>query len=141
MIYEELIDQRETIKRAKVVLKDYKKILAYLDSEIYYSQLRTSWNIGEPLGGSPPTTLDRLIKYNEKNALKLRIVNKVQRAIDKLQTEEITILYLTYIKGYSPTAIQNEMAISERKRRRLSRQAHLSFARSYGIEVILNKQK
>lgn len=141
MIYEELIDQRETIKRAKAVLKDYKKILAYLDSEIYYSQLRTNWNIGEPLGGTPPTTLDRLIKYNEKNALKLRIVNKVQRAIDKLQTEEITILYLTYIKGYSPTAIQNEMAISERKRRRLSRQAHLSFARSYGIEVILNKQK
>lgn len=141
MIYEELIDQKETIKRAKIVLKDYKNILAYIDSDLYYSQLKTSWNIGQPLGGDTPSTLDKIIKYNEKNALKLKIVNKVQKAIDKLQTDEITILYLIYIKGYSSQTIQNQMAISERKRRRLSRQAHLSFARSYGIEVILNKKK
>lgn len=144
MLYEECIDKKKTIKKAKEVLLDYQKLLQYLDDEVYSMHVRSSWNIGEiriSCFTNPDTHMINYIdKFEKKNALQIKIINDVQKAVSKLEDAEIQFIYLTYVKKYNDNQIENELALSERNRRRLSSKAHLSFARSYGIEVIRKKQ-
>lgn len=137
ILYDDHIDKKATISKAKRVLRDYKKILKYLDEEIYAAQLRSSWNIGMPINEHHDISMvERMNKLEKKYALQYKIINDVQLAINKLESDEIRILYLIYLKELKPMQIEDELHISERQRCRLSNTAHLSFARAYNIEIM-----
>lgn len=142
LLYTDYIDKSATINRAKKVLREYKKVMRFIDNEIYTMQTQSSWNIGSPIFEKKNVSMvDKLNKHERRNSIQLSFIEKVQSAINKLDEDEIKIIYLTYLKGFSAKKLEKEIHISERQRTRLNRQAHLAFARAYKIEVLIPKVK
>lgn len=130
------IDETESIKIAKKVLKEYARLLKIIDNSYYDISLRSKPmdTISYSSYANPDASLIASIDRKDRDYKEvLEYINRVQHSINCLRIEYIEIFDLTYLKGKSQKDIQDILSINERQVRRKIREAYVDFAIAYGV--------
>lgn len=130
------IDETESIKIAKKVLKEYARLLKIIDNSYYDISLRSKPmdTISYSSYANPDASLIASIDRKDREYKEvLEYINRVQHSINCLQFECIEIIELTYLKGLKQRQIQEKLLITDRQTRRRIRISHIDFAIAYGI--------
>ncbi|MDH6367866.1 MULTISPECIES: hypothetical protein [unclassified Breznakia] len=131
--YLDKVDREETIKLAKIKLERFQELYNLIGNEISISSIKYD----EPYINSSITNADaNLVRRIVNKDERLKEVNEVLCAIEKLDPIESELLFNKYILGKNSDEMQRLLSLSKAKLYRHIKSAYYHFALILKIEVI-----
>lgn len=138
------IDIEKTIKRAKMVLSEYSRLLKILNHALYDlvpSAARTDILSFSSYVNSDLRLLEAIERKDRSYEELRRYIQKIQSSINCLDLEEIELIKLKYVDGYTASMIAEKQKISSRRIYKLLKQSYVDFAIAYGVHVMKKTTK
>lgn len=131
MSYQDTLDKKKSIQAAKKELEDFSDLIK-LHSDLPIIQ-------GIRYGGIPNlnayTNHDQIQLHRiEKKDEQLQFIFKVLQAMDKLEDDEMQVLYMKYVLMYSDAEIVSNLFLSDVTVKRILRKAYFKLSMVLGID-------
>jgi len=136
------INRKETRDKVESALEKY-QIMLLMDPEEHEPKITATFSLSPPTQTNEfkSTTEDVAIKKIDKDKKRLRYINKIIKAVNRLNYEERTVIIMRYIDNDDMFDYQvyNELGYSERKYYRIKANAFYKLAFILKIAVYVEE--
>lgn len=146
MAFYDKLDEKQTIKKAKTVLKEYSRFLkivgnAYYDIGLKHVPQEEMFRSFSSYLNHDTKLLESIDRKDREYDVLNKYIKSIQSCINLLNLEEIELIKYRYVNHLTMEKIQekfemNDMPISLRQLRRKMNNAYIDFAVAYGIFVL-----